>query len=505
VKFLAVAQALREKGFTAVVDGVNEKVNPSIYDVFSDSRKVTPGSIFCCVQGEKDDGHQYVAAAEAAGAVALVCERPVKTGLPVILVESTRAVMGELASLVYGKPSEKPSEKLLMVGVTGTNGKSTTTYILRSILQAAGIKTGLIGTIVESDGVREVDAERTTPESCDIQRRLSAMVKNGCGACVMETSSHGLQLGRLEGCMFDVAVFTNLNPEHLDFHKDMESYFQAKRLLFTKYSKEGRVAAINADDPYGARLLEEFPDAKGFGMADVFDLRMDGEGSSFKVIKNIDIDEKKAVNTLQPLALESPLVGGFNVANVLSAVTALRGRFDDKVIAKGVAGIPQVPGRLERHRIPNGACCVIDFAHTPEALRNVLSAARDFCSGKLISIFGHGGGRYSSNRPALGEIAASLADLVLVTMDNPRDEDPATIAESIVQGIENRSRESGKGVKYKVILDRKEAIATALSIAAPQDVLVVSGKGPEKFLTIRDQKIPYSDAGAVEEWIRMAK
>ena len=497
MKFLAAAQALKKKGFDiAVNDG---GANPSISEVFSDSRKVTPGSIFCCIQGEKNDGHHYVSAVESAGAAALVCEYAVKTDLPVILTESSRAVMGELASLIY----ENPSSKMLMLGVTGTNGKSTTTYILRSILQAAGVKTGLLGTIVESDGVREVDAERTTPESCDIQRQLAAMVKNGCGACIMETSSHGLQIGRLDGCLFDVAVFTNLNPEHLDFHKDMENYFQAKRLLFTKYSKEDGLAVINADDPYGARLLEEFPDARKFSMSQVYDLYMDKDGSSFKLI--FDGSNGKKAKAARPIALTSPLVGGFNVANVLAAVTALKGRFNDEVIIRGVAGIPQVPGRLEKHRIPNGACCVIDFAHTPEALRNVLSATRDFCTGRLISVFGHGGGRYPSNRPALGEVAASLADLVLVTMDNPRDEDPGAIADSIVQGIENKSRESGKEVKYRVILDRKEAIVTALCIAGPEDVLVVSGKGHEKFLTIRDQKIPYSDAGTVEEWIRLAK
>ena len=224
MKFMAAAQALKEKGFKVAV--VGNGTDPLVSEVCSDSRKVVPGSIFCCIQGEKSDGHQHALEAKSAGAVALVCERAVEIDLPMILTESARAVMGELASFVYGNPGSK----MLMLGVTGTNGKSTTTYILRSILQAAGIKTGLLGTIVESDGVREVDADRTTPESCDIQRRLAAMVKNGCGACVMETSSHGLQLGRLEGCLFDVAVFTNLNPEHLDFHKDMENYFQAKRL-----------------------------------------------------------------------------------------------------------------------------------------------------------------------------------------------------------------------------------------------------------------------------------
>ena len=265
------------------------------------------------------------------------------------------------------------------------------------------------------------------------------------------------------------------------------------------------MAVINADDSYGERLLKEFPDARRFSMSEVFDLQMDKNGSSFKLVSGGTNGKKKGDFQHRTITLQSPLVGNFNVANVLSAVTALRGRFTDEAITRGVAVIPQVPGRLEKYSVPNGACCVIDFAHTPEALRNVLSAARDFCSGRLISVFGHGGGRYPSNRPALGEVAASLADLVLVTMDNPRDEDPALIADSIVQGIEGRSRKSGKKVKYRVILDRKEAIATALCIAGPEDVLVVSGKGPEKFLTIKDQKIPYSDAGAVEEWIRLAK
>jgi UDP-N-acetylmuramoyl-L-alanyl-D-glutamate--2,6-diaminopimelate ligase len=277
----------------------------------------------------------------------------------------------------------------------------------------------------------------------------------------------------------------------------MENYFQAKRLLFTKYSKENRVAVINSDDPYGLRLLEEFPDARRFSFANALDVELGVDGSSF-TIETRDAGGK-------PLSLKSPLVGKFNIANVLAAVTALRGRFDDAVIAGGVAKIPQIPGRLEKHRILNGACCVIDFAHTPEALCNILSAARGFCAGKLISIFGHGGGRYSSNRPALGAVAASLADMIIVTMDNPRDEDPDLIADSIVQGIINRNKETGKETKYRVILDRKEAISTALCITGPNDVLVISGKGAEKFLTIKDQKIPYSDAETVEEWIRLAK
>jgi UDP-N-acetylmuramoyl-L-alanyl-D-glutamate--2,6-diaminopimelate ligase len=299
----------------------------------------------------------------------------------------------------------------------------------------------------------------------------------------------------LNGCLFDVAVFTNLTSEHLDFHEDMESYFQAKRLLFARYSKEGRTGAINADDVYGARFLKEFPEARAFYASDVHDARLHKDGSSFAI----------RAGDRPPIEIKSPLVGDFNVANALSAVTALRGRFDDGVISEGVSRTPQVPGRMERHMLPNGACCIVDFAHTPEALRNVLSAARNFCAGKLISVFGHGGGRYASNRPALGAVAADLADLVLVTMDNPRNEDPSLIADSIARGIENRGLERGKKTKYQVVLDRKEAIATALCIAGPKDVLVVSGKGPEKFLTIGEQKIPHNDAEVVEEWIRLAR
>lgn len=485
--FSTLLEVVRGKGLLREVEDLGR--NPRITDVTADSRSVQPGALFCCIRGERSDGHDYIPMARELGAEALLCERPVDGGLPAIVVPSVREVMGEVSAAVYGDPSEK----LLMVGVTGTNGKSTTTYILRSILEAAGIRSGLLGTIVESDGVRERDADRTTPESCVIQRRLAAMVQNGCGACVMETSSHGLFMGRLNGCRFDVPLFTNLNPEHLDFHKDMERYFQAKRLLFSRYSREGFAGAANAGDPYGRRLLEEFPgNLRGFSLssdafARVSEFRTDLEGTSMRV----------SMRDFPDLELRTPLVGSFNVWNVLAAVTALRGRVDDEALVRGVAAVPQVPGRLERYALPNGACCFIDFAHTPEALRNVLAAARALCPGRLISVFGHGGGRYPLNRPALGRVAAEEADLVIVTMDNPRDEDPADIAAGIVQGI----RDSGSA-RHQVVLDRKEAVFTALSVAAPGDVVVISGKGPERFLQIGAEKIPYSDAETVNSWRR---
>lgn len=485
--FSGLVELVRKMGVLCGVEGVGGEVR--ITDVVSDSRVVRPGALFCCIRGEKSDGHDYIPMAMELGASALLCERPVGSGLPAVVVPSVREVMGEVAAAVYGNPADR----LLMVGVTGTNGKSTTTYILRSILEAAGIRSGLLGTIVESDGVRERDADRTTPESCVVQRRLAEMVRNGCGACVMETSSHGLFMGRLKGCRFDIPLFTNLNPEHLDFHKDMEQYFQAKRLLFSRYWRPGAEGAVNAGDPYGRRLLEDFPDRlRGFSLsseafAQVRAFQTDLEGTSMTV----------CMRGLPDLELRTPLVGKFNVWNVLAAVTALRGRVEDGAIVRGIAAVPQVPGRLERYRLPNGACCFIDFAHTPEALRNVLSAARELCPGRLISVFGHGGGRYPLNRPALGRTAAGLADLVIVTMDNPRDEDPADIAAGIVQGIE----EAG-GARYRVVLDRREAVCTALSVAAPGDVIVVSGKGPERYLQIGAEKRAYSDAEAVESWIR---
>ena len=479
------------RGLTETVSYQERGADPHIVDVSSDSRAVSQGALFCCIKGEEDDGHGYVGMAEERGAVALLCERPVASSLPTIIVPSVREVMGEVAAAVHGDPSKN----LFMVGVTGTNGKTTTTYAMKSILQAAGIRTGLLGTIVESDGLTERDADRTTPESCVVQRQLAAMVKNGCGACVMETSSHGLSLGRLRGARFDVPVFTNLHPEHLDFHGDMEGYFQAKRLLFLQYVKHGSVGAANATDPYGRRLLEESSGRlRGFSLDE-------GEGVVSRAVgwqTSLEGTTMKIeMEGHPPLDIKSPLVGVFNVWNVLCAVTASRGRVDDAAILQGIASMPQVPGRVERHALPNGACCFIDFAHTPSALRSVLSTLRSLSKGRAIAVFGHGGGRYPMNRPELGKVAAELADEAIFTMDNPRDEDPGAIAHAIEQGFK-----AAGGTTSQIILDRGEAIRKGLGLLGPGDVLVVTGKGPEKYVQIGDVKHPFSDAETVERWIR---
>ena len=455
-----------------------------ISDVISDSRDVKPGTLFAAIKGGNSDGHDFINSAESKGACAILCEREVDSELPQIIVNHVRDYLGEVSSLVY----DNPAGKLLMVGVTGTNGKTTTTYIIRSILQASGIRTGLLGTIIERDGVNDKDADRTTPESCIVQRQLANMVKNGCGACVMETSSHGLYLGRLKGALYDVAVFTNLYPEHLDFHKDMENYFEAKKLLFTKYTKPDFTGAANFDDSYGKRLLAEIGRLQGFGLT---------EGAASRVIHSQTsingtdlVIEAKGFKTLE---LHSPLIGDFNIMNTLCAVTAMRGRVDDDAIIRGVANVPQVPGRLERIDLNNGASVFVDFAHTPSALRSVLGTLRKLSGSdrRIISIFGHGGGRYEQNRPELGRAASEFANEVIITSDNARDEDPMKIAVSIASGVT---------VPYKIITDRGEAVTSALDSMKAGDILVITGKGPEKFITIKDKKIPFNDTEHVKHW-----
>ena len=454
--------------------------NVEILDVISDSREVKNGTLFCCIKGENSDGHEYAKVAENSGACAFLCEREINSPLPQIIVENVREFLGEVAALVYGNPCEK----LLMVGVTGTNGKTTTTYITRSILQASGMRVGLLGTIIESDGITDKDADRTTPESSIIQRQLSKMVENGCGACVMETSSHGLFLGRIKGALYDVPVFTNLYPEHLDFHINMENYFEAKKLLFTNYTKKNFMGAVNSDDPYGKRLLDEFPsNLRGFGLENVMKSKTTINGTELEIHNE----------GFKDLILNSPLVGDFNIMNTLCAVTAMRGRVDDEAIIKGVANVPQVPGRLERIDLQNGACVFVDFAHTPSALKSVLSVIRKLSGNdrRIISMFGHGGGRYQQNRPELAKSASEFANEIIITSDNARDEDPMKIAEAIA---------SGATIPHKIILDRPEAVKYGLDNLKKGDILVITGKGPEKFITIKGKKIPFNDSEAVKNW-----
>ncbi|MGI6784517.1 MAG: UDP-N-acetylmuramoyl-L-alanyl-D-glutamate--2,6-diaminopimelate ligase [Aminivibrio sp.] len=460
--------------------------------VTGDSRDTFKNSVFCCIKGENSDGLDYASAAAANGAVAFLSDRKPAENLPWIMTGNVRRDMGRLSALVYGEPCEK----LKMFAVTGTNGKSTTAWMIRHILRSCGIKTGIFGTIVYDDGSGEREAERTTPESCEIQRLLAEMVKNGCLACVMEASSHGLDLGRLEGCAFDGAVFTNLSEEHLDYHGAIENYFLAKERLFTAFMKPGWRTACNADDPWAKRLIERFsPAAVPFGLEPA------GEGYFASVTSSDASGSGFGVSTPEGgnIRVFLPLPGRFNVYNALGAIALLFPFIEDRsAISAALKTMPQVPGRLERYFFSNGACAVIDFAHTPAALKNVLSELRLMCGGVLTAVFGHGGERFRQNRPLLGLYGAQICDKLIITMDNPRGEDPADIAGQIMEGVAGSGKETGA----RIILDRREAVRAALDEAGDGDIVAVTGKGPEKFISIKGRFIPYSDRDTVLEWAR---
>ncbi len=459
--------------------------------IVQDSRQLQRGDLFACVAGAHFDGHCMIEKAEDLGISGLLVQRPPESSaVPWIQVSDVRKATGFCASVLMGFPAGR----LTMLGVTGTNGKSTTSYMVRSILQSCGVKCGLLGTVVYDDGLRSELADRTTPESVEIQFFLASMVSNGCGACAMECSSHGLVQGRLNGCLFDGAIFTNLTPEHLDYHGDMESYFQAKSRLFKDFMKTDGVLALNVDDPYGRRLAESFPQAMTWGFSEkarlrAQDLQTKLDWSAFSLV----------LDGLPLGRAQIPLSGAFNVANALGATAlALALKLGPTAILQGLQSMPQVPGRMERLTLGTGAKVIIDYAHTPEALEKLLGALRPLVPGRLISLFGHGGDRFKGHRPLLGQAAAQWADEVFVTMDNPRTEDPVLIAREIAAGIDGCQKKT----PYRIAMPRDQAIFQALERCEEGDLLVLSGKGPEPYLEIQGVKYPYSDKETVLHWAR---
>lgn len=486
-----ISQRLRGCGYLVQAFGLAEDGGCEIKRVVFDSRKASKGDIFCCIPGARVDGHDFIDSAVESGASALMCGRnPDRDwGIPVLVVKDVRRAMGWASSFVKGSPSSK----MTMVAVTGTNGKSTTSYMIRSIMETRG-KTGLLGTIQYHNGLLGLKADRTTPESPDIQSILADMVTYGCHGCVMEASSHGISQGRLEPMEFDASVFTNLTPEHLDYHGDMESYFKVKSLLFEKYTKPQGKRIFNLDDPYGKRLADEYGDgAVTFGIESknaavtAKNLHLCTDGAVF----DMDLDG----NTFP---VQMPFLGKYNVSNVLAAsAVALALGYSFSEIMKGLSQVPTVPGRMEKYTLSNGVCAIVDYAHTPDAMLNLLRACKEFCSGRLISVFGLGGERFKGNRWAMGEIAAKMADHIVLTMDNPRSEIPEAIVDDILIGVNKV-----KDADYETVIDRNEAVRAALDQASPGDVVVISGKGPEEHILIKDRKIPYSDADAVRRWAK---
>lgn len=449
-----------------------------ITDLAYDSRTVAPGALFFCVRGQKQDGHDHAVRAVESGAAALVVEHEVAfdgARVPQLVVANSRAAMGALAAPFFGDPSRT----VAVAGVTGTNGKTTITYLLESIFRAAGDPAGLIGTVETRVAGRSTPAARTTPEAVDIQRLLRQMADAGVRMCALEVTSIGIESGRTEGINFDVAVFTNLTHDHLDHHGTMESYYAAKSKLFT--SPGPRAAVINADDPYGRRLAAELSYTPlRFGIqeeADVVavDVAAGSRGSKFRAVGcGLDL----------PLSVRLP--GLFNVSNALAAASAaVKMGIAPEAIAAGIAGLASVPGRFEPVDEGQGFLVVVDYAHTPDALANVLRAARGLTDGRVLAVFGCGGDRDRSKRPEMGEAAVQLADVAYATSDNPRSEDPVEILKEIEQGM--------TGGEYRVVVDREQAIAEALADAAEGDVVVIAGKGHETGQTVGGTVLPFDD------------
>jgi UDP-N-acetylmuramoyl-L-alanyl-D-glutamate--2,6-diaminopimelate ligase len=448
-----------------------------------DSRSIRPGDVFVAVRGAKTDGLAHAADAVARGAVAVVADRPPTTeppdGVPWIRVASPRQALGRLAARIHGDPAER----LVLAGVTGTNGKTSTATLLAAILEARFGASGFIGTTGYRTGHRVIEADRTTPEAPVIQGILAELVAEGVPAAAMEVSSHALALERAEGCRFDVAVFTNLTRDHLDFHRDMESYFSAKRRLLD-LRKPAASAVVNADDPYGRRLLAEAPPVFGFSAA--------GEPADFRAasarcdLSGTVLDVEHGGATFR---LESPLLGRFQVANLLgAAAAAVRLGIDPDTIARAVQSVANVPGRLERVEAGQSYPILVDYAHTPDALERLLAAVRELTDRKIILVFGCGGDRDRGKRSPMGEIAGRMADIAIATSDNPRSESP----EAILRDVEVGLAASG-ATKYLKIADRREAIRSAVELANPGTVLVIAGKGHETTQVIGSQTMPFDD------------
>ena len=493
-----------------------------------DSRRVTPGTLFFCVPGFRSDGHDFAARAVQAGAVALVVERPLGLGVPEVLVGSARAAMAPAAARFYGEPARE----LQVVGVTGTNGKTTTAYLVRALLEAAGRRCGLLGTVKSVIGGRERAVERTTPEAIDLQADLRAMLDGGDVACAMEVSSHALALERVAAIPFAAAVFTNLTQDHLDFHASMEDYFLAKRRLFVPDARRGaaagadgapppppRVSVVNVGDAYGRRLAAELPDARTFAVerdADYSarDVRWSLEGARFTL--RTPEGERE---------LWLPMPGRFNVANALGALAAVHAlgceRADDALgldaLAAALEGGVRVPGRFEPVEEGQGFAVLVDYAHTPDSLENVLAAARELAGeggGRVLCVFGAGGDRDRGKRPLMGEIAARLADVTIVTSDNPRSEDPERIIEEIMEGVAGAGGGNGVALRaaagggpgragVRAVGDRRSAIEQAISAARAGDVVVIAGKGHEQGQEFAGgRRLPFDDVQVAREALR---
>ena len=467
-----------------------------VVSITEDSRKVKPGSVFVAIKGTHQDGHQFVRQAQTQGAVAVVEEEGCETfdspqgerSSALIRVKNSRKALGLLASRLY----DTPSAHLQMVGVTGTNGKTTVTYLAKSLLEAQGHHVGLLGTVGYVFGTEHRVASHTTPASVELQEMLSAMVKAGMDVAVMEVSSHALALERVAGCEFDIVVFTNLTQDHLDFHRTLDEYFQAKLRLFTecvegKQKAGPKRALINADDERAAFILQRCAiPTWTFGLHAQADIQAEA------IHLSMGGTEFLVSSPLGRLTISSQLVGEHNVSNLLAAIgIGLEMGMTIPMIERAVQSVANVPGRFERIDEGQAFTVVVDYAHTEDALYRLLRAAQAIKQGRIITLFGCGGDRDAGKRPKMGQVAAQYSDLVIVTSDNPRTENPQTILTQIEQGIQFLRPE--ERCPYQIILDRAEAIHAAVAEAKSGDLVLIAGKGHEDYQIVGTQKIHFDD------------
>jgi UDP-N-acetylmuramoyl-L-alanyl-D-glutamate--2,6-diaminopimelate ligase len=429
-----------------------------ITSISHDSRNVTTGTLFCCLRGVHADGHDFAARAVAAGASALLTERELPLDVPQAVVADTRAAAGPVAAAVFGHPSRRMN----VVGITGTNGKTTTAHLVKAVLEADGRQTGVIGTL---------SGPRTTPEAIDLQMQMSAMVDDGDTAVAVEVSSHALVQHRVAGTWFAVVAFTNLSPEHLDYHESMEAYFEAKSLLFGP--ERAGVAVVNADDSYGRRLIES--------------ARIPTTPFSLAEVDDLDVGPRWSTFTWRGHAVKLQFGGVFNVQNAVAAASIGSSLgLDDGTVVAGLSAAPPVPGRFQTVDAGQPFLVVVDYAHTPASLEQALQSARHDTTGRVITVFGCGGDRDRIKRPAMGAIATRLSDLAFLTSDNPRHEDPMGIIDEVLAGVERPE-------VLVVEPDRRAAIAGALGAARSGDVVVLAGKGHESMQVVGDDELPFDD------------
>lgn len=472
--------------YRQIIGDTDTEITGLVYD----SRKVNPGDLFFCIKGFEVDGHDFAYNAEESGAVAIVVEN-IQPNLSAtqIVVDDSRIAMAQISSAFFGHPTRK----LKLVGITGTNGKTTTSFMVEMILRSAGYKTGLIGTIEYKIGDRRFSVDRTTPESLDLQLLFSQMVESGVDIAVMEVSSHAIDQSRICACDFDVVVFTNLSQDHLDYHETIDDYFKVKKRIFDEATSRMVAQVINVDDEYGRQLI---------GTDKNNQLRYSIKDKVEVYGRNIELrsdgTELELCTPLGHIHISLKLPGLYNVHNALAAsAVAVAHNIDLDLIKQGLEMLENVPGRFERVDCGQEFTVIVDYAHTPDSLEKVLDAGRQLTKGRLITVFGCGGNRDKGKRPLMGKIAAEKSDYVIITSDNPRSENPMQIIEAIMSGINDSER-----AHFKVEEDRKAAIKMALNWANVGDFVVIAGKGHETGQEIAGTKIPFDDVQVARKILR---